>query len=251
MQLRDLVREGRPAFPPSWQDPHTGSEPLRHEPLAGILVEVEWGRHSLSLELTNYWRGRRLRGRLLTDDATILSRVHALLSASIPRHLDELIDLEIPTSVAPDTVEIRQRSVGSLTEPAPEGPTPRPPSPGPALHPDVALLVATLVRKGVLAPDDLDITRLTLAETSGVARADRHAAGGASTQPAGRQRGARVRRGPPDTAEVAPVSGRVPGAGPSPRPADRLPTASSRGYTWPPCRSAINLRGTGCRVPSR
>ena len=60
MRLRDLVREGRPAFPPSWQDPHTGLEPLRHEPLGGILVEVEWGRQNLSLELTNYWRGRRL-----------------------------------------------------------------------------------------------------------------------------------------------------------------------------------------------
>ena len=166
MRLRDLVREGRPAFPPSWQDPHTGSEPLRHEPLAGILVEVEWGRHNLSLELTNYWRGRRLRGRLLTDDATILPRVHAMLSASIPRHLDELIDLEIPTAPPPGAGEPRQRSVDPLTEPAPEGPTLRAPSAGPALHPDVALLVATLVRKGLLAPDDLDLTRLTMAEAS-------------------------------------------------------------------------------------
>jgi hypothetical protein len=164
MRLRDLVREGRPAFPPSWQDPHTGSEPLRHEPLAGILVEVEWGRHNLSLELTNYWRGRRLRGRLLTDDATILLRVHAMLSASIPRHLDELIDLEIPTAPPPGTGEVRQRAVDLPTGPPPEGPTPRAPSAGPALHPDVALLVATLVRKGLLAPDDLDTTRLTMAE---------------------------------------------------------------------------------------
>ena len=96
MLLRDLMREGRPAFPPNWQDPHSGAEPLRDDPLRGVLVEVEWGRHNLSLELKNYWRGRRLSGRLLTDDATVLPRVHALLTASIPRHLDELIDMEIP-----------------------------------------------------------------------------------------------------------------------------------------------------------
>ena len=210
MRLRDLVREGRPAFPPSWQDPHTGSEPLRHEPLAGILVEVEWGRHNLSLELTNFWRGRRLRGRLLTDDATILPRVHAMLSASIPRHLDELIDLEIPHGAAAG----RRRSLASgrsspLTEPAPEGPTPRAPSAGPALHPDVALLVATLVRKGLLAPDDLDLTRLTDGRGIRVARADRLAAGGASAQPSGTRRVARAPRGPADSAEVARFSCRV------------------------------------------
>ena len=48
MLLCDLMCEGRPAFPPKWQDPHTGAEPLRNEPLAGILVEVEWRRHNLS-----------------------------------------------------------------------------------------------------------------------------------------------------------------------------------------------------------
>jgi hypothetical protein len=138
-------------------------EPLRHEPLGGILVEVEWGRHNLSLELTNYWRGRRLRGRLLTDDATVLPRVYAMLSASLPRHLDELIDLEIPASAPPGPAETGQGRV----DPTPDGPLPWQPSPGPALHPDVALLVATLVRKGLLTPDDLDTTRRMMAETPG------------------------------------------------------------------------------------
>ena len=167
MRLRDLVREGRPAFPPSWQDPRTGSEPLRHEPLGGILVEVEWGRHNLSLELTNFWRGRRLKGRLLTDDATVLSRVHAMLSASIPRHLDELIDLEIPPAAAQGSTGIGQGLVDSPIESARDERGPGPPSAGPTLHPDVALLLATLVRKGLLAPDDLDTTRRTMAAASG------------------------------------------------------------------------------------
>jgi hypothetical protein len=160
--------EGRPAFPPKWQDPHTGAEPLRHEPLAGILVEVEWGRHNLSLDLTNFWRGRRLSGRLLTDDATILPRVHAMLSASLPRHVDELVDLEVP----PPAPAAPARSAPAAV-PAPPAPAPAPPSPPPnaptrpaapgKLHPDVALLVATLVRKGLLAPDDIEVTRRELA----------------------------------------------------------------------------------------
>jgi hypothetical protein len=160
--------EGRPAFPPKWQDPHTGAEPLRHEPLAGILVEVEWGRHNLSLDLTNFWRGRRLSGRLLTDDATILPRVHAMLSASLPRHVDELVDLEVP----PPAPAAPARSAPAAV-PAPPAPAPAPPSPPPSaptrpaapgkLHPDVALLVATLVRKGLLAPDDIEVTRRELA----------------------------------------------------------------------------------------
>jgi hypothetical protein len=160
--------EGRPAFPPKWQDPHTGAEPLRHEPLAGILVEVEWGRHNLSLDLTNFWRGRRLSGRLLTDDATILPRVHAMLSASLPRHVDELVDLEVP----PPAPAAPARSAPAPV-PAPPAPAPAPPSPPPSaptrpaapgkLHPDVALLVATLVRKGLLAPDDIEVTRRELA----------------------------------------------------------------------------------------
>lgn len=164
MRLRDLICEGRPAFPPTWQDPHTGSEPLRQDPLGGVLVEVEWGRHNLSLELTNYWRGRRLSGRLLTDDATILPRVHALLSASIPRHLDELIDMELPPPAPRSTALSAQAPVDSPTETAPDGPGPAHQNTAPALHPDVALLVATLVRKGLLAPDDIDATRRKMAE---------------------------------------------------------------------------------------
>ena len=165
MLLRDLMCEGRPAFPPRWQDPHTGAEPLRNEPLAGILVEVEWGRHNLSLELVNFWRGRRLRGRLLTDDANVLPRVHAMLSASLPRHLDELIDLEIPAAEPQRAVAPPPVSVEAAIDAEPARPTPRERglAPAPALHPDVALLVATLVRKGVLAPDDLEDTRREIA----------------------------------------------------------------------------------------
>lgn len=163
MLLRDLMREGRPAFPPKWQDPHTGAEPLRHEPLGGILVEVEWGRHNLSLELVNFWRGRRLSGRLLTDDATVLPRVHAMLSASIPRHLDELIDLEIPPAEPPRPARSAPAPVESPRETVPAERSPRERSPAPALHPDVALLVATLVRKGLLAPDDIEATRREIA----------------------------------------------------------------------------------------
>jgi len=164
MRLRDLICEGRPAFPPNWQDPHTGSEPLRDDPLGGVLVEVEWGRHNLSLDLTNYWRGRRLSGRLVTDDATVLPRVHALLSASIPRHLDELIDMELPPPAPRSTAPSVQTPVDSPTETVPDGPSPRHQSTAPALHPDVALLVATLVRKGLLTPDDIDATRRNIAE---------------------------------------------------------------------------------------
>jgi hypothetical protein len=164
MRLRDLICEGRPAFPPTWQDPYTGSEPLRDDPLGGVLVEVEWGRHNLSLELTNYWRGRRLSGRLLTDDATALPRVHALLSASIPRHLDELIDMELPPPAPRSIAPSAQTPVDSPTETAPDGPSPWHRSTAPALHPDVALLVATLVRKGLLTPDDIDATRRKFAE---------------------------------------------------------------------------------------
>ena len=163
MLLRDLMREGRPAFPPKWQDPHTGAEPLRHEPLAGILVEVEWGRHNLSLELTNFWRGRRLSGRLLTDDATVLPRVHAMLTASLPRHLDELIDLEIPPPAPPNAARSVPAPVEAAPEPVPVAPSPRARGPAPALHPDVALLVATLVRKGLLDPDDIEVTRREIA----------------------------------------------------------------------------------------
>src|SRR5215510_13785662 len=118
MRLCDLMREGRPAFPPKWEDPNTGTEPLRDYPLAGVLVEVEWGRQNLSLELTNYWRGRRLRGRLLTDDATLLPRVHALLTASIPRHVDELIGEEIPPPPPRSTAGSAKVPVDSSTETA-------------------------------------------------------------------------------------------------------------------------------------
>jgi hypothetical protein len=164
MQLRDLACEGRPAFPPSWKDPQTGSEPLRHQPLAGILIEVEWGRHNLSLELTNYWRGRRLRGRLLTDDATVLPRIHAMLSASVPRHLDELIDMEIPPAVPSEVRRRPEAPVELPSEPTPSGPSSQPASMTPPLHPDVALLVATLIRKGILSAADLEATRRSLAE---------------------------------------------------------------------------------------
>ena len=85
-----------------------------------------------------------------------------MLSASIPRHLDELIDLEIPASAPPGAVETgracRSNARRALAVAA---------EPGTALHPDVALLVATLVRKGLLAPDDLDVTRRKIAEASG------------------------------------------------------------------------------------
>jgi hypothetical protein len=163
MLLRDLMCEGRPAFPPKWQDPNTGAEPLRNEPLAGILVEVEWGRHNLSLELTNFWRGRRLSGRFLTDDATILPRVHAMLSASVPRHLDELIDLEIPPAAPPRVVPSPQASVAASTETGPAEPSSPEREQAPGLHPDVALLVATLVRKGLLDPADVEDTRREIA----------------------------------------------------------------------------------------
>jgi hypothetical protein len=168
MLLRDLMCEGRPAFPPKWQDPHTGAEPLRHEPLAGILVEVEWGRHNLSLELKNFWRGRRLSGRLLTDDATVLPRVHAMLTASLPRHLDELIDLEIPPPAPPNTTRSAQAPVeaATKTETVPAASSPQERGPAPTLHPDVALLVATLVRKGLLDPDDIEVTRREIAAAS-------------------------------------------------------------------------------------
>ncbi|HEY7141533.1 MAG TPA: hypothetical protein VIE44_15630 [Methylomirabilota bacterium] len=165
MKLRDLSCEGRPAFPPTWQDPYTGSQPLRDEPLGGVLVAVEWGRHNLSLELTNYWRGRRLSGRLLTDDATALPRIHALLSANIPRHVDELVEMELP-ALAPRSAASSAPTSDSPTETSPDAPSPPDRSPAPALHPDVALLVATLVRKGLLAPEDIEATRRTMAETA-------------------------------------------------------------------------------------
>jgi hypothetical protein len=164
MQLRDLVCEGRAAFPPTWQDPHTGAEPLRHEPLAGILVEVEWGRHNLSLELTNYWRGRRLRGRLLTDDATVLPRVHAMLTACIPRHLDELVEMEIPAPAPPSPARSAPAPAEAPAEPVRQAPRPERESATLPLHPDVALLVATLIRKGLLSADDIEATRRTLAD---------------------------------------------------------------------------------------
>jgi hypothetical protein len=172
MLLRDLMCEGRPAFPPKWKDPHTGGEPLRNETLAGILVEVEWGRHNLSLELTNFWRGRRLSGRLLTDDATILPRVHAMLSASLPRHIDELVDLEIPAASPTGAGSRAPASVGVPTAPKPPPPTEE----VVALHPDVALLVATLVRKGLLDPDDVEDTRREIAAAAAPAAAPAPAA---------------------------------------------------------------------------
>jgi hypothetical protein len=165
MRLCDLICEGRPAFPPSWQDPHSGSEPLRDDPLGGVLVEVAWGRHNLSLELTNYWRGRRLSGRLLTDDATVLPRVHALLIANIPRHIDELVVMELPPPAPRGTARSAQAPVDSPPETASDGPNPLDrSSTASALHPDVALLVATLVRKGLLSPDDIEATRRMMPE---------------------------------------------------------------------------------------
>lgn len=166
MLLRDLMREGRPAFPPNWQDPHSGAEPLRDDPLRGVLVEVEWGRHNLSLELKNYWRGRRLSGRLLTDDATVLPRVHALLTASIPRHLDELIDMEIPPPEPQSTARSVRAPAEAPAETAPDGAGSRHRSTTNDLHADVALLVDTLVRKGLLTLDDIDATRRQIAEVS-------------------------------------------------------------------------------------
>jgi hypothetical protein len=167
MRLCDLICEGRPAFPPKWQDPNTGTEPLRDDPLGGVLVEVEWGRQNLSLELTNFWRGRRLRGRLLTDDATVLPRVHALLSASIPRHVDELIGEEIPPPTLRSTGPSTEAAVDPPTEAALEGPSLPNRNSAFTLHPDVALLVATLIRKGLLTPDDIDATRRTMPEDGG------------------------------------------------------------------------------------
>jgi hypothetical protein len=164
MKLRDLSCEGRPAFPPTWQDPYTGSQPLRDEPLGGVLVAVEWGRHNLSLELTNYWRGRRLSGRLLTDDLTALPRIHALLSANIPRHVDELVEMELPPR-APRGAAPDASPSDSTAEASPGAPGPPERSSAPPLHPDVALLVATLVRKGLLAFEDIESTRRTMAET--------------------------------------------------------------------------------------
>ena len=165
MRLCDLICEGRPAFPPKWQDPNTGTEPLRDYPLGGVLVEVEWGRQNLSLELTNYWRGRRLRGRLLTDDATVLPRVHALLTASLPRHMDELIGEELPPPASRSAARSAEPPPVDLsTESALEGSSLPNRTSERALHPDVALLVATLIHKGLMTLDDIDATRRKIAE---------------------------------------------------------------------------------------
>ena len=168
MRMRDLTCAGRPAFPPTWLDPYTGAAPLQEDPLAGILVGVEWGRHNLSLELTNHWRGRRLTGRLVTDDVSLLPRVHALLSASIPLHLDEIVELEIPASghltPGPDSV---------ATEEAPAEPS----KPGvaptavrgtvSAFHPEVAALILALVGKGLLTHEEIEAARKEFEEAKG------------------------------------------------------------------------------------
>jgi hypothetical protein len=100
-----------------------------------------------------------LSGRLLTDDATVLPRVHALLSASIPRHLDELVDMELPPPEPRISAPSARPPAESPPRAAQDDRNTRQRSAGPALHPDVALLVATLVRKGVLTFDDIEATR--------------------------------------------------------------------------------------------
>jgi hypothetical protein len=167
MKIRHLTREGAPAFPPTWQEPYTGSEPLRDDPLAGILVAVEWGRANLSIELTNYWRGKRLRGRLVVDDASVLPRVHALLSASTPLHVDEVLELEIPP---PDSARLREtvKPPAKVLAPPP-GADRRDASPAPvdagviakvaSLDPDLAAVVVALVAKGLLTSEDLEAAR--------------------------------------------------------------------------------------------
>lgn len=167
MRMRDLTCAGRPAFPPTWLDPYTGAAPLHEDPLAGILVGVEWGRHNLSLELTNHWRGRRLTGRLVTDDVSLLPRVHTLLSASIPLHLDEIVELEIPASGL---------TPGSDSAAAGEAPT-APSKPGmaataaretvSAFHPDVAALILALVGKGLLTHEEIEAARRNFEEAKG------------------------------------------------------------------------------------
>ena len=167
MRMRDLTCAGRPAFPPTWLESYTGAEPLRDDPLGGILIGVEWGRHNLSLELTNHWRGRRLTGRLVTDDVSLLSHVHALLSANTPMHLDEIIELEIPI---PDN---DAPSHGSARANNPSAGTAKPSVPGAVvqslpldLHPDVAALVLALVGKGLLTREDIEAARKEIEEAT-------------------------------------------------------------------------------------
>jgi hypothetical protein len=162
MRLAELTREGQPAFPPAWQDPLTGAEPLREQPLAGIVVGVEWGPHDLSLILTNYWRGRRLTGRLLLDNARLLPAVHALLVGSIPRHVDELATAELPGTGTEPPAAPRRPGAPAIVRPEPV-PAPPPPVTPP---PDLAVVVQALVRKGVLSQADLDAARRELDGTA-------------------------------------------------------------------------------------
>lgn len=161
MKLADLTREGHSAFPPAWQDPLTGAEPLRDEPLAGVLVAVEWGPHDLSLNLTNYWRGRRLTGRLVIDNARLLPAVHTLLVESIPRHLDELAGLEVPAVRTGEPIGRSRHPPPAAAGPVAAAPG-QLPAPPPALHPDLAALIRALVKKGLLTPEDLEAARREL-----------------------------------------------------------------------------------------
>ncbi len=173
MRMRDLTRESWPAFPPTWQDPVTGAQPLRHDPLAGILVAIAWDQVAPYIDLTNYWRGKRLAGRLVVDDVSLLPRVHALLSAVIPMHIDELVEMELPAlGAAPATrspdapatppVAAAEPPAAEPVPAAPVATTPPIPAAITDMEPDLAALVVALVTKGLLGYDDIEAARATL-----------------------------------------------------------------------------------------
>jgi hypothetical protein len=160
MKMRELTREGWPAFPPTWQDPVTGAQSLRDDPLAGILVAVDWDHQAPYLALTNYWRGKRLTGRLFIDNVILLPRVHALLSTVIPMHLDEIVEMDVP---ALDDRRSTQPPDGPAAHPAtnaePLMPSPAVPAAPADLDRDLAALIVALVAKGLLSHDDIEAAR--------------------------------------------------------------------------------------------
>jgi hypothetical protein len=86
-----------------------------------------------------------------------------MLSASIPRHLDELIDMDIPPMAPPGPAPSGPAPVPPPPDSVPDEASPSPANVTPPLHPDVALVVATLIRKGILTAADIDATRRSLA----------------------------------------------------------------------------------------
>ena len=74
------------------------------------------------------------------------------------------MDMELPPAETRSTARSNGAPVDSQPVTAPDGADPWHRSAVPDLHPDVALLVATLVRKGLLTPDDIDATRREIVE---------------------------------------------------------------------------------------